>query len=67
MTTLIQYHKETKNLALFETDGLYWIGSYFPFATHQTAEPDYLKIGFESKDINYMIDILSAISPKDYP
>lgn len=42
MTNVIAYHPKTTELALFETDGQYWIGSYFPHATHQNGEPPYV-------------------------
>jgi len=41
MTTLIEYHHKTKDMALFESDGNYWIGSYSPWMTHQNGEPLY--------------------------
>ncbi len=44
MTTLIAYHHLTQDLALFESDGDYWIGSYFPRATHQNGEPPFILI-----------------------
>jgi hypothetical protein len=44
MTTLIAYHPKTQDLALFESDGKFWIGSYSPFMTHQNSEPDYVWI-----------------------
>ena len=44
MTKLIKYHTNTKDLALFETDNKYWIGSFFPLATHQNGEPAYIMI-----------------------
>lgn len=39
MTTLVKYHKNTNNIALFESDGQYWIGAYGPHLTHQNGEP----------------------------
>lgn len=40
---LIRYHAATEDLALFLTDeGVYWIGEYDPFLTHQTDEPNYV-------------------------
>ena len=41
MTNLIAYHHVTTDLALFESDGDFWIGSYFPQASHQNGEPPY--------------------------
>lgn len=41
MTTLIAYHEKTEELALFESDGTYWIGSFSPNMTHQNGEPLY--------------------------
>lgn len=42
MTRIIAYHKATHNIALFLTDGQYWIGTYSPFLTHQTGEHPYV-------------------------
>lgn len=41
MTTLIAYHKKTEEIALFESDGVYWIGAYSKFLTHQNGEPPF--------------------------
>ena len=38
MTTQIDYHG---SLALFESDGIYWIGQYSTNLTHQNGEPPY--------------------------
>lgn len=43
-TQFIAYHTKTNDLALFNSDGQYWIGSYSPFCTHQNAEPPYILI-----------------------
>jgi hypothetical protein len=49
VTQLISYHKKTQDLALFSSDGQYWIGSYMPTLTHQNSEPPYILIrGFYS-------------------
>lgn len=44
MTKLVTYHSKTTDIALFETNGFFWIGSYDPFLTHQNGEPQYLCI-----------------------
>jgi septal ring-binding cell division protein DamX len=45
MTTLIAYHQNTKDVAVFQNDdGLYWIGGYSKFLTHQNGEPPYVLI-----------------------
>lgn len=41
MTNLIAYHHLTQDLALFESEGDYWIGSYNPHLAHQNGEPRY--------------------------
>lgn len=42
MTKLIKYHSKTEEVALFNSDGEYWIGSYNPYLTHQNVgEPMY--------------------------
>ena len=38
-TTLIKHHTKDPDFALFKTDEHYWIGEYFPRATHQNGEP----------------------------
>ena len=52
MTEYIAYHKKTKDLVAFETDGVFWIGSYSKFCTHQNSEPPYVWIegDFDSKE-----------------
>lgn len=44
MTEYLAYHKKTQDLAAFESDGLFWIGSYSKFCTHQNGEPPYVWI-----------------------
>lgn len=44
MTSIIAYHEKTHDLALLESDGKYWIGSYGKFLTHQNGEPPYYLI-----------------------
>jgi len=52
MTEYIAYHKKTLDLAAFESNGEFWIGSYSKFVTHQNGEPPYLWIegNFPSKE-----------------
>lgn len=42
MTNIVQYHPSTNNLALFESHGQYWVGSWSPHTTHQNGEPQYV-------------------------
>jgi hypothetical protein len=45
MTTKhIAHHTKTQNIALFQTDNSFWIGSYSVFCTHQNSEPPYVWI-----------------------
>lgn len=44
MSNLIAYHKATTDLALFESEGAYWIGSFSPYLSHQNGEPPYVLI-----------------------
>jgi hypothetical protein len=44
-TQLIEYHPKTRAIALFLTDGEFWIGCYNRFLTHQSGEPPYHLIG----------------------
>ncbi len=52
MTRRVVYHHLTTDLALFETNGRFWIGSYFAPATHQNGEPPYVLIDgyFDTED-----------------
>ncbi len=38
------YHAKTQDIALFQLDNNFWIGSYSAFCTHQTGEPPYVWI-----------------------
>lgn len=44
MTTLVEYHQKTEEIALFESDRVFWIGSYSKFMTHQNGEPPFVWI-----------------------
>ena len=44
MAAFVAYHPETEEIALFETDGLFWVGAYSPHMTHQNGEPNYYLI-----------------------
>lgn len=41
MTTLIAHHPKTEEIALFESECVFWIGAYSKFLTHQNGEPLY--------------------------
>ena len=42
MSLLVKYHAQTAQIALFNSGGEYWIGSYNPHLTHQNwDEPMY--------------------------
>ena len=41
-TKLIKCHPNTCELALFESDAKYWVGSYSPHLSHQNSEPPYI-------------------------
>jgi hypothetical protein len=45
-STIVKYHDKTTDLAVFiaNEDGMYWIGEYDPFCTHQNSEPPYVMI-----------------------
>lgn len=53
MDQLIKYHHNTIDLALFESDGEYWVGSYNPHLTHCNVDCpypfSYLKGYFETE------------------
>ena len=44
MTKVVAYHSKTADLALFNSDEQFWIGSYNSFLTHQNGEPPYVLI-----------------------
>jgi|688.fasta_scaffold15859_22 hypothetical protein len=52
MSRFVKYHNETNEVALFESDGKYWIGAYGPFLTHQNGEPMYYYVDgyFDSEE-----------------
>ena len=56
-TKLIQYHPKTAELALFETNNKFWVGSYSPNMSHQNGEPPYYFIrGYYScKDVGIKV------------
>ena len=63
MTNLIAYHHNTADVALFQSDdGLYWIGSYSPFLTHQNGEPPYVLIDGYWEVEDYGLDRLRQLS-----
>lgn len=41
MTTIIEYHHKTSELALLRSLDKYWVGAYNPNMTHQNDEPNY--------------------------
>lgn len=43
-TQYIAYHAKTQDIALFQSDDSFWIGSYSNFCTHQNSEPPYVWI-----------------------
>ena len=43
-TNCVAYHPKTDDVALFESDGQFWVGSYIPGMTHQNGEPSYVLI-----------------------
>ena len=62
MTTLIEYHHKTKEMALFESDGNYWIGSYSPQLTHQNGEPLYCLVKGYFKTAEEGLQEMSAMT-----
>lgn len=61
MTELITYHHATQDIALFKSNDQFWIGSYFPQATHQNGEPPYLLIDGYWEDIRDGLQRLSEL------
>ncbi len=62
MTELVQYHHNTTDLALFLSNGKYWIGCYSKFLTHQNDESQYVLIDgyFDTEE-----DGMSALKETD--
>lgn len=66
MTQLIAYHTKTTDLALFESNGKYWIGFYLPQASHQNGEPPYVLIeGYFPNDLEGLAR-LNELSSDDF-
>lgn len=66
MTERISYHRATTDLALFNSGGKYWIGSYSKFCTHQTSEPPYVLIRgyFDSEEEG--LQVLATLSGDEF-
>ena len=66
MTTLIAYHKKTEEIALFESDGVYWIGAYSKFLTHQNNEPLYYWIRGNFSTESEGITVLESLTGDEF-
>jgi hypothetical protein len=66
MTTLVQYHKVTTDIAIFETEGKFWIGSYDPYLTHQTAEPAYINLYGNYDELKSAQEVLQNMTGKEF-
>lgn len=62
MTTFVKYHHKTTDVALFVSDGKYWIGSYCPRMTHQNDEPLYVRIAGEWGTEAEGLDVLAQMT-----
>jgi hypothetical protein len=62
MTKLIAYHKDSKYLAIFESDGELWVGQHDPYLTHQTSEPPYVSL-FSCSSIDRGIEKMNSLDP----
>jgi hypothetical protein len=62
MTELIKHHNKTEDIALFESEGFFWIGSYDPFLTHQNGEPPYIWISGNYSSIQEGLKILQNMT-----
>lgn len=62
MTKLIAYHKDTEDIALFESGDLIWAGQYDSFLTHQNSEPNYVII-CSYPSIEYGIEKMNSLDP----
>jgi hypothetical protein len=66
MTTLIKHHAVTCDLALFESEGQYWVGSYSPFLTHQNGEPPYVLLSGYYQTEEDGLQALSALRGDEF-
>lgn len=66
MTTLVKHHHKTTDVALFVSDGEYWIGSYSPHMTHQNGEPLYVWIAGEWDTEAEGLDVLAQMTGDEF-
>ena len=66
MTTLVKYHRKTTELALFESDGEYWVGAFSPHTQHQNGEPPYYYIAGYWKTEREGLDELTQMTGEEF-
>lgn len=66
MTTLIKYHQKTQDIALFQSDGIFWIGSYSPHMTHQNGEPPYVWIRGDFETEQQGCEVLETLTGDEF-
>lgn len=66
MTEILAYHSKTSDLALLDSDGQYWIGSYDPHLTHQNGEPLYVFVDGDFKTLKEGLDRLKQLTGNEF-
>lgn len=66
MTECIAYHPKTQDLALFESDGVFWIGSFNPNLSHQNGEPMYVWIRGDYTNEAEGVQVLNALTGDEF-
>jgi hypothetical protein len=66
MTNFVAYHSKTTDIALFQTNGFFWIGSYGPFLTHQNDEPRYVWISGNYSSAEEGLKVLQNMTGNEF-
>jgi len=64
-TNVVQYHSATSNVALFETDGQFWIGVYMPtiaVTAREVAQVPFYKIGSYFSTVEHGLCALNELT-----
>lgn len=66
MSVIIEYHKNTKEIAILRSDNQYWIGTFCKYLTHQTAEPPFIFINGYWQDLEAAQAVLSTMTGDEF-
>ena len=66
MTALVRHHHKTCDLALFLTEGRYWIGSYSDRLSHQNSEPPYVWIRGNWDSEEEGVSVLNGLTGNEF-